>query len=183
MSQMFPSTTKKEQEILNLESRRKIYHLVKQFSGCNFRELERKSNIPRSTLYYHLHYLTKYQLITTQKDGNKIRYFTQNVLTKDKKILTFLRQKNIRHILLFILNHTECQQKDIIHFLQLSPSTVFGYLSRLVTHHILQLIKKDRETYYCLAIEEKEIISLLITYKESFFDTLVEQTIDMWTFR
>ena len=181
MPQTFSS--KKEQEILTLESRRKIYALVKQFSGCNFHELERKSMIPTGTLQYHLHYLTKHGLITTQKDGNKIRYFTQTVTTKDRSLLIFLRQKNIRHILLFILHHKECRQQKIIHFLRLSPSTVSLYLSRLVRHQVLQVITKDREVHYRLAISATDIISLLITYKESFFDKLVDQTIEMWNFR
>lgn len=181
MPKMFSS--EKEQEILKLESRRKIYNLVKQFSGCNFHDLERKSSIPTSTLQYHLHYLAKYGLITMQKDGNKIRYFAHYVPAKDKTLLTLLRQKTIRHILLFILNHKECRQQDIIHFLGLSPSTVSWHLSRLVEHRVLEVIIKKREACYRLLIPIADIISLLITYKESFFDTLVDQTIEMWSFR
>jgi len=181
MAQMFSSA--KEQEILALESRRNIYHLVKKFSGCNFHELERKSSIPSGTLQYHLHYLAKYGLITTQKDGNKIRYFTHHVPARDKTLLTLLRQKTIRHMLLFILNHKECKQQDITHFLSLSPSTVSWYLSRLVKHQVLEVITKKREAYYRLAIPAADIMPLLIIYKESFLDKLVDQTIAMWTFR
>jgi predicted transcriptional regulator len=156
---------------------------VKKFSGCNFRYLERESMIPAGTLQYHLHYLTKHKLITTQKDGNKIRYFTQSVTAKDKTLLTFLRQKNIRHIILFILTHKEGRQRDLIDFLKLSPSTVSGYLSRLMESQILQVIEKKKEIYYHLAVKETDIISLLMTYKESFLDSVVDQTIDMWTFQ
>ncbi len=175
-------SSEKEQEILALASRRTIYALVKKFSGCNFHELERKSGLPTSTLQYHLHYLTKHGLLSMQRDGNKIRYFTQHVPQEDKQLLVLLRQQTIRHLLLFILTHKTCRQKDLIDFLKLSPSTVSGYLARLVENGALQIITKHKENSYHLAVEEKAMIALLVTYKESFFDKLVDQTIEMWEF-
>ena len=171
----------KHHEILTLESRRKIYALVKQYSGCNFHELERKSNTPATTLQYHLHYLAKEKLISTQKDGNKIRYFSNTFSSKDKYLLALLRQRHIRHILLFLLDK-ERQQHEVAQFLGLSPSTVSWHLSKLVQQKIITLVRK-KETYYRLAIPSTDIIPLLITYQESFFDTLVDKTIDMWNFR
>ncbi|MEK6903416.1 MAG: winged helix-turn-helix transcriptional regulator [Nanoarchaeota archaeon] len=173
----------REEEILKLASRRKIYALVKEFSGCNFRDLERKSNIPTGTLQYHLHYLTKHEIITTQKDGNKIRYFAKNLTSRDKVLLSFLRQKNIRRLVLFILEKKECNWQEILQSLQVSPSTVSWYLSRLVEQGVLTLDKKQGESAYHLAVPEKDIISLLVIYKESFFDTMVDRAIEMWAFR
>ncbi len=175
--------SQKEQEILDLDLRKKIYDLVKKFSGCNFHSLKRESNIPIGTLQYHLNYLTRYSLIEIQKDGNKTRYFTREVTTENKKLLMLLRQNNIRTILLFMINHKECSQRDIIDFLRLSPSTVSLYLSKLVKDNIIQIKIDKRKITYSLAVKEAGIISLLITYKKSFFDRLVEQTIEMWDFK
>ncbi|MBS3144792.1 transcriptional regulator [Candidatus Woesearchaeota archaeon] len=180
MSGLSPS---KDSEILQLESRRKIYDLVKEFSGCNFHELERRTSIAPTTLQYHLHYLTKHGLITLQKDGNKIRYFIQHLQPEDKRLLVFLRQQNIRHLLLFILTHKTCRQKDLVEFLQLSPSTISLYLSRLIASKVLQTVTKGKELSYQLAIVEDDLVTLLITYKASFFDQLVDQTIEMWNFK
>ena|SRR3989344_4802801 len=173
----------KHHEILTLESRRKIYVLVKQHPGCNFHELERRTAIAPTTLQYHLHYLTKHGLITLQKDGNKIRYFPQHLQSEDKRLLVFLRQQHIRHLLLFFLTHKTCRQKDIVEFLQLSPSTISLYLSRLIENKVLQTVTKGKELSYQLAIAEDDLVSLLITYRESFFDQLVDQTIEMWNFK
>ncbi|GEM_PF-2917137 len=171
----------RDSAILTLASRRKIYALVQQYSGCNFHALERRSNIPATTLQYHLHYLAKEKLITTQKDGNKIRYFPNALPSKDKDLLTLLRQKHIRHILLLLL-HKECQQHELAQALQLSSSTVSWYLSKLARQHIIAFHGK-KDIYYQLVIPATEIIPLLITYKESFFDGLVDKTIEMWNFK
>lgn len=175
--------SQKEHEILKLELRRNVYNLVKRFSGSNFHDLERKSNIPMSTLQYHLNYLTKHGLITIQKDGNKIRYFTKQLNSQDKRILILLRQKPIRRILLLLLNNKECTQKEIIDFLKISPSTASYYISNLIKNNVLETIQSKLRIKYTLAINEEEIISLLVTYKDSFFDKLVDQTIEMWNFK
>ena len=176
-------SSRKTQEILGLRLRSEIYSLVKRFSGCNFHHLERKSRIPAGTLQYHLAYLTKHGLLTIQRDGNKMRYFTQDLTIKDRELLTLLRQRTIRCILLFMLNNKECRQKDIIAFVKMSPSTVSWYLSRLLKTKIISVAKRDRYARYHLAVKKEEILSLLISYKESFFDALVDHTIDMWTFQ
>ena len=177
------SSPEKEREILHLESRRKIYLLVKQFSGCSFHDLKRESSIAAGTLRYHLHYLAKYGVITAQKDGNKIRYFAKDIAEKDRKVLVLLRQKKSRHIVLQILNKKACSQRELVQILGVAPSTMSEYLAKLVKNQVLNAVKKEGGLQYSLAMEEAEIIGVLITYKESFLDKLVDQTIDMWAFR
>ncbi len=65
----------KEKKVLELEARRKIYEVVKKFTGCHFREIERKSNLPTGTVKYHLSCLVKCGLIKEEKDENNVRYF------------------------------------------------------------------------------------------------------------
>ncbi|MEK6935005.1 MAG: winged helix-turn-helix transcriptional regulator [Nanoarchaeota archaeon] len=171
--------SEKNKKILELETRRKIYELVKKYSGCHFRELERKSNLPTGVLQYHLNYLTKNELIKQEKVGNNICYFL-NVLSENWKLLSLLRQKNIRKIILFILTNKNHYHLDIVRFTNLSPSTVSWHLNKLIKNGIIAQAKEGRKTNYKLLIDEKEIIRLLISYKESFFDSLVNKTIEMW---
>lgn len=177
------SSPEKEREILNLESRRKVYEVVKKYSGCSFHDLERKSSVAAGTLQYHLHYLAKYGLITIEKDGNKMRYFAKDMPEKERKLLAVLRQKNNRLILVHLINQKSCAQKELAKMLAVSPSTISWYMARLVKERIVKSVKKQGEVHYSLAGEEAEIMALLITYKESFFDKVVDQTIEMWAFR
>ncbi len=88
---------------LDLEVRCKLYEMVKKYAGCHFREIERKSGLSTGSVSYHLHYLARKGLITEEREGNNLRYFTKEFKSENKKLMGLLRQKSIRKILLFIL--------------------------------------------------------------------------------
>jgi len=169
-----------EKKALELDARRKIYDVVRKFAGSHFREIERKSNLPLGTAKYHLSYLTKLRLIKEEKDGNNIRYFPKEFNAENKKLLGLLRQKTLRKILLFILTHNHCNHEQIVQSVGLSPSTVSFHLKKLERSNIIGFIKKGRNTFYDVLIDKEKIITLLITYKESFFDSMINRVIDMW---
>ena len=172
--------SEKSKKILELEKRRKAYNLVKKYSGCHFRELERKINLPALVLKYHLDFLTKHGLIRQEKDGNNIRYFPINVQFENTKLLILLRQESIRKIILFILSNKECHHEDIVNFTKLSPSTVSWHIKKLLKNDIISQTRDGRKTAYKILVKEDEIIKTLILYKESFLDSLVNKTIEMW---
>ncbi len=89
-------------KILELKNRKKIYALVQKFAGCHFRDLERKSELPTSTIRYHLSYLSRHKFIQEKKEGSYIRYFPNEFESKNKNLLGLLRQKNVRDIIIFI---------------------------------------------------------------------------------
>jgi len=45
---------------------------------------------------------------------------------------------------------------------------------------VISHVKEGRKTSYKLLINEEEIMKLLVYYKESFLDSLVNKTIEMW---
>ncbi len=170
----------KERKILELEARRKIYEVVTKFAGSHFREVERKCNLPTGTVKYHLSYLTKHGLIKEEKDESNVRYFPKEFAFQNKKLLGLLRQKKVRDIILFILTHTDCNHEQIVKMIRVSPSTVSWHLTKLVENNIIAATKKGRKTFYTIIIDKEEIIKLLITYRESFLDSLVDRVIEMW---
>jgi predicted transcriptional regulator len=170
----------KDKKVLELQTRREIYELVRKFVGSHFREIERKSNLPSGTVKYHLSYLVKHGLIKEEKDGNKVRYFSKEFKAENKKLLSLLRQKTIRDILLFILTHKDCNHEQIVKAINISPSTVSWHLKKLKDSNIIEFIKKGRKTFYNIIVDKDEIVKLLITYQESFLDSLVDRVIEMW---
>ena len=167
-------------KVLELDARKKIYYLVKEYAGCHFRDIERKSKIPASSLKYHLNYLTKRKLIIEEKDGNNLRYFPKEFNINNKVLLGFLRQDSLRKILIFLLTNEKSNHEDIVRFVNLSPSTVSWHLKKLLSKGIIKSNKDGRTIEYSLSIEKNEIINLLITYQESFLDSLVNKAIEMW---
>ncbi len=170
----------KEKKILELETRRKIYEVVNKFAGCHFREIERKSGLPTGTVKYHLSYLAKHGLIKEDKSENNILYFPKAFKTENKKLLGLLRQNKVREIILFILTNPNCNHETIVQVVNLSPSTVSWHLKKLEDDGVIGFTKKGRKNFYNILIDKNEIVNLLITYKESFLDTLVERVIEMW---
>ena len=106
-------------KILELNTRTRVYNLVKEYAGCHFREIERKSRLPGSTLKYHLNYLTRHELILEEKDKNNIRYFPKEFNTNNKELLMLLRQEIIRKILIFLLTNENSSHEEIVRFVKL----------------------------------------------------------------
>lgn len=168
------------EKILELNNRKKIYALVKKFAGCHFRDLKRKSELSTGTIRYHLSYLSRHKLIQEKKEDNYIRYFPNEFNSENKNILGLLRQKKVRGIILFILINPNCNHKEIVKAVDVSSSTVSWHLKKLVNKKVVKFTNDGREKFYNLIINKKEIIKLLITYQESFLDSIVDRVIEMW---
>ncbi len=181
MNKMLPEfLDEKERKILELDVRKKIYDIIKKFAGCHFREIERISKLSTGTVKYHLDYLANRGLIDLIKEGNNSRYFPRYFNSENKRLMSLLRQKSIRKILLFMLIHNNCNHEQVVKYVKLSPSTVSWHLKKLKESNVVGFIRTGRKTYYNILINKEEIINLLITYKESFFDSLVDRVIEMW---
>ena len=172
----------KNKGILQLKTRKKIYETVKRFAGCHFKEIVRKSNLSNGSASYHLHYLIKHNLIKQEKKDNSVFYFPIDFKSENSKLLSLLRQKSMRNIILFILTNSNCGHSQIAAFTKLSPSTVTWHLNKLEEEKIIVSKRIGRSKNYNLLVSNEEVINLLITYKESFFDSLVDNILKTWDF-
>ncbi len=176
-----PLINSKKDKVLELELRNKIFLLVSKFAGCHLRDLERKSNIPYTTLKYHLHFLVKNDLILEKKEKGFDQYFPKEIKYEDIEILSLLRQTNIRRILLFLSINVNSSFKDLEVFTKLLPSTLSFYLKKLIDNNIIKKSSISKSAKYSLIYSRDKIIKLIITYRESFLDTLIDKTLEMWT--
>jgi predicted transcriptional regulator len=166
---------------LELETRKKIFQLILKSPGLHFRELQRRSGLVTGELQYHLDYLKKRSLVTEDKDRDYSRFFVIDKLDeKEKKILSFLRQSTIRKIIFFVMENPKCNHKTITGKVGISPSTASWHLKRLVEAELLKDSHKGRESYFVVSNPEL-IAKLLIRYRRSFLDTIVDTFIASWT--
>lgn len=165
---------------MNLESRRKIYDVVHDNAGSHLREIQRVAGMSFGLVSYHISYLLKHNLIREEKDGHYIRYFPADANSNDEKLLSLLRQRSVRTILLFIVTHEGCNHQEISSSVHLSPSTTTWHLKKLLERNIITANKKDKCKIYHLNIPKEEIVDLLREYRASFFDSLVDGLIDLW---
>ena len=130
-----------KKDILKLNNRKKIYDFIDKNPGLNIREISRKLNIPFTSLSYHLKYLEKLDLIREKHEGKYKKIFNSyNIGTKDKKILSLLRNKNSCKILIYLLWMLSCSQIELSRELNLSPPTVSYYLKKMVDMEVIEEI-------------------------------------------
>ena len=165
------------------EPRIKLYELIRDSPGIHLRELERRLDLVVGSLQYHLHYLEKNNLISRFKDEEYVRYFVNRRIPEkhEREIIYFLRRKGCRHILINLLQNPGTNNKELSTAVGLSPSTVSWHLNKLVKSGI---IEKDRVgRISSLKIVDPDLTAeLLISYKESFLDSLLDNFIEMWKF-
>ena len=163
----------KDQDIL-LENRRLIYDFILQNPGSHQRKIERDLDINVGTLRYHLRYMEKERIITSRKERNLKVYFVAGKQGASKKtILSLLQQKRFRDIILSIIDTPGLTHREIADKLSLKPSTLSKYIKVLEERGVVHHEKVERERHYYVE-NEREIMSLLLAYKPSFWDSFID---------
>lgn len=168
-----------KEEILENENRRKIYESIESSPGIHLRELQRNLDMPLTTLEYHLSYMVRKKIIYSESDTYYKRYYARPIEEEDKKVLSALRQKRLREIVLLIISHGKAKYQFMADYLKIPHSTLSFYLKYLVDNGILLKEKIGYETIYTVK-DENQVAKVITAYKASFFDKLIDKTIAMW---
>jgi len=166
-------------EVLENERRRKIYATIEANPGIYLRELQRMLDMPLASLDYHLSYMTRKRIIFGEADGNVKRYYTKTLDAEEKRVLSALRQKTMREIVLLVLANQKAKYQFLSDALRLPRSTLSFYLKCLVDNNILARDKIGYETLYVVRNEDR-VAKVLAAYKSSFLDTLVDKALNTW---
>jgi predicted transcriptional regulator len=168
-----------KEEILENENRRKIYAVIEGSPGIHLRELQRVLNMPLTTMEYHLSYMSRKKIIYSETDTHYKRYYAKPLDDEDKKVISALRQKRLREIVLLILSNGKAKYQFMADYLKIPHSTLSFYLKYLVDNGILLKEKIGYETIYTVKDDDK-VVKVLIAYKASFLDKLIDKAVAMW---
>jgi len=128
-----------KKNILNFETRRKIYALIEENPGLNVVEISKRTEIPWTTLLHHLRVLEKLDLVELKSKGRHKRIYAKNELgAQDKEILELLRERSLCRILLHFFFVPVCSQIELSKELELHPSTVSHHLEKLMKKGIIE---------------------------------------------
>ena len=166
-------------EILESERRRKIYASIEASPGIHLRELQRTLDMPLTSLEYHLTYMTHRKILFAETEGHHKRYYTKPLDFEDKKVLTALRQKRMREIVLTVLENGKAKNQLLAERLKMPQSTLSSYLKYLVNKNILAREKIGYEYLYTVRDEDR-VAKVLTAYKPSFLDKLVDRVLETW---
>ena len=166
-------------EILENENRRKIFEVIEDSPGIHLRELQRVLNMPLTTLEYHLSYMARKKIIYAELDTHYKRFYAKPLDAEDKKVLSALRQKRMREIVLLVLSNGKAKYQFMADYLKIPHSTLSFYLKYLVDNGILVKDKVGYETIYTVKDEDK-VAKVLVAYKASALDKLIDKTLSTW---
>jgi len=163
-----------------IDNRRLLYAYILNNPGSHLRKISRKLNMKLGTLRYHLDYLEKKEIIVSKKENNlKIYFMNRKLDIKDKNICSLLQQKRFRDIILVIILSPGLNHKQISDKLSINPSTLSKYINVLEDRKIIYHKNIGREKWYYV-FDEKRIMELLITYKKSFWDSFVNNILEIY---
>ena len=166
---------------LELPTRKKLYSEIKKAPGIHFRELKRRTGLAIGALQYHLDVLVKARIIKAQKRGKFIRYFSVvgEHSESEKLTLGLLREESVRKIVLLLIEKKRATNSQLSRFLELAPSTVSFHMQKLLKAGLVEKKRTPKRTYFYL-VNPGEAKGLLVSYKKSFLDELVDSFVEMW---
>jgi predicted transcriptional regulator len=154
-------------EELDLETRRKIYHLIKKHPGLNLSSIAELLGMNVPLVDYHTRCMAENELLVIVKEDGFKRYYVKGIVgIKDKKFLGVLRQEIPLKIVLFLLDNPFSKHKEILKNFDLAGSTLTYHINKLVKQGIVYFNEATGERGYVITNKE-EVIRFLIRYKPS----------------
>ncbi len=162
---------------IELEPRKKVYESIRDNPGAHLRQIDRMVDISLGTIRYHLRVLEKRSLIVSRKEGKYKRFYVRGTIdSSDKDRLAVLRKELPRTIILFLMEYPGSTHKDMSEVIDVASSTLSYHLKMLRKKEIV--ICQDKK--YRVKNEEA-IADLLIQYRRTFLDSLVDRFVRLWT--
>ena len=169
-----------DEDVLELENRRKIYQLVSKFPGMYLREIEKELGLAIGGLEYNLSYLERAEILSVEREGNRKRYFVkEDVSFGDKATISILRQEIPRRIVVHLMLNPHASFQDVLAQFTISKSTLSFHMKKLTEANIVEGHKEGRSTFYSVN-DPENTARIILTYKASFLDTVVDRFAEVW---
>jgi predicted transcriptional regulator len=159
--------------VLENSKRKEIYRLVKRNPGLHLRELQRRLEIPLSSLEHHVDYMIRHKVLHKQRDGRYVRYFAGQTTLDERKLISALRHERLRETVLIVLEQKDVKFQELKNHLDLPSSTLSHYLKYLVDHGILRRQRIGYENIY--SIQDQRVGKVLIVFEPSLTDKIVDK--------
>lgn len=164
-------------DILDLETRRKIFESVSTNPGIHLSKIAELLQMRTSLVEYHILFLIKNEVIYVDKTTGFNQYYVKgSVGTTDKKMLSLFRRKHILEIVMYLLHHDPAQHKEILDNIDISASTLSYHLNKLVKNDVIELQRDGENKGYSLKNKE-QTIRILLEYKPF---NILEGFEDIW---
>ena len=169
-----------DEDVLELENRRRIYQLLLKYPGMYLREMEKELGLAVGVLEYNLSYLEKKEILMVEREGNRKRYFVREGFSwGDKATVGLLRQEIPRRIVVFLMLNENASFQDVLAQFNISKSTLSFHMKKLTDANIVGSEKDGRATNYRV-LDPENTARVILTYKASFLDAVVDRFAEVW---
>lgn len=154
-------------DLLDLETRRRLFALVQQYPGLHLREAARQLQTSIALVEYHAAILRENGLVREERDDRYVRLFAQPVAGEglsatERRILAVLREALPLRITLYLLDQdTPMQHKAIAQALDLGKSKLSFHLRKLEAAGI---VRKTAEGQF-EPVSRALLLGLLLTHE------------------
>lgn len=164
-----------------LGPRKTVYDAVVRNPGVHLREIERLTALPLGVVRHHLDRMQRDGLVFSRQDRHFKRFFSSSKLPANTptEIFEALRQDGPRMIVLHLLNSPGSTHGSMADVLGIPASTLSTYLSMLLRKKVIRRERLDRRNLYFIR-DEEGVAKVLMVYRSSFFDPLVDQAISRY---
>ena len=119
------------------------------------------------------------QVQVSRHSNNRVtRYFVANISKQDSNIISCLRSKVTRNIMIFVLQNEFCTFNEIVDHVGKAPSTISWHIKRLKQAGLLRVIYGSDSLLY--SVTEKDLVDKVLSkYKEMFTERVIDDYTEM----
>lgn len=166
-------------QAIELEARRRIYVHVVANPGTHLRAIQDALSMPMGQLEYHLRYLEQSALIESKPDRYYKRYYPREMGATERRLISALRQEMPRRIVLLLIQSPGIDHRGVQERMGLGASTLTFYMHDLIDKGLVGKRREGRRSIYWV-IEPDRVVRLLVTYRPSFLDRMVDRFLETW---
>ncbi len=169
-----------EDDLLALESRRRIYTIVVGSPGLGSREIQRQAEMAWGETTYHLDRLVSAGLVHRETGGHQDFYFASTVPLGDRTLLRLARAEASRRLLGALLTESDLTVPELEQRTQLSAGRLSIHLRRFLETGLVMAGRRERFRTFHIADRER-VIRLLVAYRQSYADGWVDRLLETWS--
>lgn len=161
-------------DLLDLPVRKKLTEYIRKNPGVHFRQISRDLDLAIGQLDFHLNALTKGEVIIKDGSTSNARYYVRDSFTRDeRKVMSHLRREIPRGIVIFLMENPGATPHEILDVFDFTHATLSYHLKRLEKAGILRAEQEGKTRHYS-AVEPDMIEMLLVLYRTTLMDTIVD---------
>lgn len=173
-------------DLLALETRRRVFEYVQKFPGLHLREIARGTEMDPNHAKYHLRYLEKHGLLSSRREEGYWRFFAKEegsiglreaLAPHEKTVLALLRQPVPLHAILLLLEQEDASAEQLRAKVGVAHSTLLYHMQKLERAGVVTSDREGRERRFRLV--DRALVERQVT-KFRPPDQLVQGFLEAW---